>query len=229
MKWFLILLVLTGCSMSPIPYNVSSMYKSTHEKLFVQSKLCPGDIVFRQGEALVAGGLINFSALVAQVSDSDFSHAAIVCDVINGEAVIADVSYNGMQRFFFVDWLMDGNKNIVVKRLKPEYTSYIPIVLGKVKDLIKQDPLYAESFKDLDDNKFYCIEVVDYCFRESGLSLADRIRIRDLPNFSDVYLIAGLAELLTNIDLDSKVVIAGNDEIGLFSSPYLETIIDLRN
>ena len=225
----LLAMFICGCSLSPVSKDIKVQHERAHcQRDKIEHLLQPGDIIFRQGNAMVAGGTINFSQLVAQVSDSDFSHAVIVYNIIDGEAVIPDVSVQGLQRYFLIDWLMDGQDNVVVKRVKPEYRHFIPHVLAEVEKLIDKDPLYDPTFKEEDD-RFYCIEAVDYCFREAGLPLADRIAINELPGYNEVWFLVVCTQLFLDIDTNDKVVVAGNDEIGLFSSPYLETVIDLRH
>ncbi len=225
---FVFLALLPGCAISPVPKNIITMHRDAHQKTEqIQHLLQPGDIIFRLGDARIAGGKLNFSELVAKISDSDFSHAVIVCSVTNGEAVVADVSILGLQRYYLVDWLIDGQKNIVVKRLSSAYQHYLPLILEELTQQIAEDPLYDDTF-GLQPDKFYCTKLVDHCFRQAGLPLAELISIRDLPNFRQVSVIAGLASMFAGIDLDTGLVVAGNDEIGLFSSPYLETVIDLR-
>ena len=56
--------------------------------------------------------------------------------------------------------------------------------------------------------------------------LADRVRIRDLPRYN---VFIALCCLIGRIDPNQEIVVAGNDEIGLFSSPMLETVVDLRD
>lgn len=221
---------LAGCSLSPVPVDIENRHsRAKNHRKVIEHLLQPGDLIFRQGEALVAGGQVNFSALVAEISNSDFSHAVIVHKIVDGEAILTDVSVLGLQRFFFIDWLMDGQKNLVVKRLNPEHRHLLPTVLYNLDQLVEDDPLYDDKFGDGSDGKFYCTGAVDRIFRMSGLPLAEKVRMRDLPNFDKMWILIGVVEPFLSFNLDSEVAIAGNDDIGLFSSPYLETVIDLRD
>lgn len=221
-----ICLFLCGCSLSPIPKNIQQVHSQCHQiRDTIEFLLEPGDLIFRQGEAQVAGS-INFSKFVAQLSDSDFSHVVLV-QRVDTEALIIDVSIQGLQRYYLIDWLMEGRKNIVVKRLKSEYRKYIPTILNVAEKIIIEDPLYDEYFQENNDT-FYCIEAVDYCFRKAGLPLADKIPINQLPNYSDFCILLPVVALIRNLDLSTPVAVAGNDKIGLFSSPHLETVVDLR-
>jgi len=229
MRFLLVLLMMfSGCAISPIPKNIEVLRQQSHEKCeLIEHLLQPGDVIFREGDALVAGGKVNFSQLIAKISNSDFSHAVIVYKFVDSEAIVVDVSTLGLQRYYLIDWLIDGQRNIVVKRLSPSYRSYLPAIIEELSNQIKIDPLYDESLGQRDD-RTYCTGLVDHCFRKAGLPLAKPVAIRELPNFKAVSIIASFASVFAGIDLDTKVVIAGNDEIGLFSSPCLETVIDLR-
>lgn len=217
---------LSGCTLSPIPKDFRVQRDNALAiTAQIQPLLQSGDILFRQGNTDVGG--IDFSKLISKSSDSDFSHAVIIHKIIDGEAILANISIHGMQRYFLVDWLAVSQRNLVVKRLKPEYQFLLPAVLSELDALVKADPIYDEKFAE-DDDAYYCTEAVDHCFRAAGLPLADKIRIRDFPSYDKVFLIVAVGEMLTDLDADKKVVIAGNDKIGLFSSPYLETVVDLR-
>ncbi len=222
----LLLVVVSGCSVSPVPKNIQARRVEVHNKSeTLKNVIHEGDILFRLGNALA--GSVDFSDMVAVVSESDFSHAVIVHKIIGSDVIVADVSVLGIERQFLEDWLMEANKNIVVKRLKAQYKQHLPNVLKSLQQVIDDDVLYDDSFEPGAD-RLYCTELVDYCFRTNGIPLAPMIRMRDLPSFNKKWIIAGFAELLTDLDLDTEVVVAGNDQIGLFSSPYLETVIDLR-
>ena len=224
---FLVLLCF-GCSFSPIPKNIAQTHEKSHQiKDAIEPLLQPGDLVFRLGTARIAGGL-NFSRMIAGITNSDFSHAVLIYKIDNGEAIIPDISALGLQRFYLVDWLMDGNQNIVVKRLRPEYRHLIPAVLGNLEKIIETDPLYDDRLGAIEDDRFYCLEVVDYCFRQAGLILAPKIAMKNLPNFLEYAIITCIGEVFAGIDSSVPITVAGNDSIGLFSSPYLETVIDLR-
>lgn len=225
----LLLLLLGGCAVSPIPKDIMLRHQSAHDKRDrIEHLLQPGDVVFRKGNQTVAGGIVHFSNLIAQISDSDFSHAVIVYDVIANEAIIADVSEFGLTRYYLVDWLILSQRNVVVKRLKPEFRHYIPLVLDHLRTRVEFDPLYDEQFGAKPTSRTYCTGLVDECFRESGLPLADKIAINRLPRYNEAWLLSLFAQTFTDLDVNTKISIVGNEKIGMFSSLYLETVVDLR-
>jgi len=226
--------IMTGCA-NPIPRNIKFLQRRALEDyLTVRDIVEAGDIVFRMGRSRVLGGLVDFSKTSAKMADSDLSHTCIVLQAYNGKSpktdpsaglLVADTSVFGIERRFFRDWHIVGTENLVVKRLKPEYRFLIPKVLGTVGGIIERDALYNDDFQ-YNDERFYCSQMVDFAFRVNGYPLSDLVSIRDLPNYGPLF--HGIGCLIGGIDPDVKVAVPGNDRIGLFSSPMLETVIDLR-
>lgn len=201
------------------------LYRETQRVVpILEEVLQEGDIIFRLSDARVLNNKISFSRLIADLCKSDFSHAALVYKITDEGVIIADVSILGIERKFLRDWYIDETTNVVVKRPKPQYQKYKPKVLEELHRLVEKDVLYDEHFT-IDDDKYYCTEVVDHCFRVAGLPLADAIKIKNLPAFN---LVHSLASVIAQVDVNTEVIVAGNDNIGLFSSPFLETVIDLR-
>ena len=228
-------IIMTGCSVNPVPRDIKFLQRRALEDyLAVRDVVEAGDIVFRMGRSKVLGGLVDFSKVSAKMADSDLSHACIVIQAYNGKSpktdpsaglLVADTGVFGIERRFFQDWHIVGTENLVIKRLKPEYRFLIPKVLEIVGDIIERDVLYNDDFQ-YNDESFYCSQVVDFAFRVNGYPLSDLISIRDFPNYGPLF--HGIGCLIGGIDPSVKVAVPGNDRIGLFSSPMLETVIDLR-
>ncbi len=221
-----------GCNASPIPRNIELLHQRAHEDyLAVRDIVKAGDIIFRMGNQPVLGGLVDFSKETAQMADSDFSHACIVIQADNegvgtsAGLLVADTSVYGIERSFFRDWHIEGTENLVIKRLKPEYDFLVPQALNTIDLLLDQDVLYNESF-EYNNKTFYCSQVVDYAFRVNGYPLSNLVRLKDFPNYG--FIFHGLGCLIGGVDPNTEVALPGNDEIGLFSSSMLETVIDLR-
>ena len=211
--------------MSPIPRNIAQIHaRSQIEVPILKEVLKEGDIIFRLSSTQLLGGLVDFSKEIANATKSDFSHAVLVYKIENNEVILADVTPAGVTKRFLVDWYLDKSTNIVVKRVRSKYRRLIPIVLNEATKIIKKDVLYDDHFIP-DDDKFYCTELVDHCFRIIGHPLANRIKIKDWPNYN---LLVFFGCLFGNIDANNEVVVAGNEEIGIFSSSMLETVLDLR-
>lgn len=211
--------------MSPVPARIVEFHEQARREVpLLERVLQPGDIIFRLSNTQLAGGLVDFSQTVAKCTESSFSHAVLVYQVGPEGALLADVTPAGIQRRYLMNWYVDGTKNLVVRRLKPEYQFLVPQVLAELDKLIDQDVMYDDKF-DPGNDRYYCTELVDHCFRATGHPLAPLIRIRDFPRY-DLLMSAGC--LVGGIDSRNRAAIAGNDEIGLFSSPMLETVVDFR-
>jgi hypothetical protein len=228
MKYYAVLalaLAAAGCQMSPVPARIVQLHEQARREVPpLEGVLQPGDIIFRLSHTQLAGGLVDFSQAVAKCTESDFSHAVLVYQSGPDGAMLADVTPTGIQRRYLINWYVDGTKNLVVRRLKPEYRYLIPQVLAELDKLVTQDVMYDDKFDPRND-RYYCTELVDHCFRATGHPLAPLIRIRDFPAY-DLLMRAGC--LVGGINTRNRAAVAGNDQIGLFSSPMLETVVDFR-
>lgn len=219
------LVLAAGCQLSPVPSSIGVYHDHARRDVpALERVLEEGDIVFRLSKTQLAGGLLDFSKAVADATESSMSHAALVYRVQPDGVVLIDVTPAGIERRYLIDWYLDGTENVVVRRLKPEYAHLIPRVMAEMKNLIAKDVLYDDKFVP-NDNRYYCTELVDYCFRAAGHPLASRIPIKDLPRYGAIMHIGCM---IGGIDNRNEVAIAGNERIGLFSSPMLETVLDLR-
>lgn len=220
-----LLILAAGCQMSPIPRSIQQLHAQARQDVPVlEPVLKQGDILFRLSRTQLAGGLVDFSKEVADATESRFSHATLVYRVAPDGVVVVDMTPEGIARRYLVDWIVDGSNDVVVRRLKPEHAHLIPRVLAELDRLIAQDVLYDPKFIP-DDDRYYCTELVDHCFRTAGRPLAERIRIKDLPRFS---FIVQLCCLLGGIDTENEVAVVGNERFGLFSSGMMETVLELR-
>lgn len=214
-----------GCSVSPVPDDMELRLRRCRQTVpILNAHLQEGDIVFRLGNTQLLGGALDFSKVVADATDSSFSHAVLVYEQVPDGFILADITPTGIARRYVSDWFLDGTTNVAVKRLKPEYRAYTPLVLARLREHIEEQVPYDSKFEAA-DRAHYCTELVDECFRQAGLPLASRIRIRDFPKY-DWFFWLGCT--FGGIDTNSEVVVAGNERIGLFSSDKLELVVDLR-
>ena len=221
-----IFVIFSGCSLTPVPQNIEQLHEETLRIIpLIEQKLQEGDIIFRLSQTQLLGGLVDFSKTIANATESDFSHAVLVYKISPDGIILADITPTGIARRYLIDWYIEGTSNFAVKRLKPEYQYYLPLIMCCVKQKIDEDILYDAKFAG-NGVKFYCTEFVDHCFRQALCPLAPRLKIKDFPKFD---LFFSLGCFIGGIDINSEVAIVGNNKIGLFSSEKLETVLDFRN
>jgi hypothetical protein len=200
----------------------------THWAAWGKNVLRDGDIVFRLGDAKALGGKFPLSQFIANASDSRFSHTGIVA-VEGGSPVVYDCSSTGVQRQPFEVWMLDCVGAMGVKRLKPEYRSHIPGILGFCRAKFEQQVPFDFEFRP-DDAAFYCVELTEKAFRSQGLKLSEPVRIGDWAHLGSYPLTALAAPIVTKalltepISLEQPVYLPGNDHEGVWSSSLLETV-----
>ena len=88
---------------------------------------------------------------------------------------------------------------------------------------------FDRGFK-LDDERLYCVELVEKAFRSAGLPLSEPVRIGDWKNLGQfplttvAFLAASAWVLDAPITLDQPVYVPGDDRQGLWGSLWLETV-----
>src|SRR5262249_5398134 len=125
----------------PLPIN-SAMAR---RRRWGRSVLREGDIVFRLGDARTLRGILPLSRFIARATGSPFSHTGIVA-VEDGSPVVYDCSSAGIQRQPFEVWMLDCIGSPGVKRLKPEYRSHIPGVIGYCREVFEQQVPFDYEF-----------------------------------------------------------------------------------
>lgn len=181
-----------------------------------------GDILFRRGDAKLLRGHFPFSRFIANCSGSQFSHTGIA-SIENGEPVVYDTTKAGVRRQPFAVWVLDNVGPFGVKRVRPEYQAYAPKAVKFCRDMfVKQVPFDFELSDD--DRAFYCVEMTEKAYRNSGLPLAEPIRLGDMENISK-YPICVMAFLkFSPLRLDQLVFFPGNERHGIWSSARLTTV-----
>lgn len=220
----LLLSLATGCQVSPVPSGIEELHAEANQVSHaIEPFLEEGDVVFRLSRIEVINGLADFGQLVSHWTESPFSHVGMVYRKTPDLTVMVDTSTYGIERKSLVDWCIQGPKHVVVKRLRPEYRHILPAVMKQMDALVAKDVLYNETFGRQVEDRYYCTEIVDLCFRNAGYPLAPRVKIGDLPNIKPWYVkgIYGAVGAARGIDLDTEVAVCGNDRYGMFSSPML--------
>ncbi len=194
-----------------------------------RKNLRAGDVVFRLGDARVAGGWFPMSRFLANASNSKFSHTGIVAEE-DGGPVVYDMGQVSVTRQPFCVWILDNVGYFGVKRLLPEYRGRIPLVLEYCRDVYaRQVPFDYEL--GLDDTALYCVELTEKAFRRAGLKLSDPIRLGDMER-ADEYPVQmmGIAAasrwaLKTPLTFEQEVFFPGNERHGIWASPKLREVV----
>lgn len=183
-----------------------------------------GDLLFRMGDARAAFGLLPFSRLSAAISASRFSHSGIVA-FEGGEPVVYDTSLGGPQRQPFAIWLLDARGAFAVKRPRAPYRHHAPRAAAFCRDVYRAQVPFDPDLK-LGDDRFYCVELTQRAYASSGLDLARPVRLDRLPRFAEFPKTTRLMQLFSKMVPDQEVYVIGNETLGLWSSPALETVYE---
>lgn len=185
-----------------------------------------GDLVFVRGDSRILFGLVNFSQLSTDVADSRFSHMGMVSCEPAG-VFVYDVVVGGPRHISFGQFASDKQIFLLaVKRLRPEYRSHVPGAIEYCRNAVSASGKFDAEFK-LDNEHFYCSEMIELAFRDAGLPLSQPVRIDHLPRIDALPpTTRTLIDTLTNIRMDQEIFLPGNERIGIWSCPYLDLVLD---
>ena len=183
-----------------------------------------GDILFRLGDARIARGWFPISRFLAKISGSQFSHTGIVA-MEEGEVMVYDMTNFGPRRQPLSVWTLDNIGGFGVKRVKPEYVSYIPKALAFLREVYNRQVPFDYDLNP-DDTTYYCVELSEKAYRNNGLPLAEPVRLGDMENVSQ-YPISVMGFLkATPLTLELPVYFPGNTRHGIWSSSKLMTVYE---
>lgn len=185
-----------------------------------------GDLVFVRGDSRILFGLVNFSQLCTDVADSRFSHVGLVAKEPSG-VYVYDVVVGGPRHVSFGKFAADHQISLLaVKRLRAEYRGHIPAAIEYCRNVGSASGKFDVEFK-LDNEHFYCSELIELAFRHAGLPLSQPVRIDHLPRIDALPTTTRtLIDTMTNIRLDQELFLPGNEQIGLWACPYLDLVLD---
>jgi len=182
--------------------------------------------VFLQSEGNLILGVIDFSKLTSKVTASPFTHMGIVA-VEDGKVIFYDMNLTGADRKTFGQLMaLPDTAGVAVKRLRREYRQHIPQAMAYCRRVHEHQVAFDKKFR-LDNDKLYCTEFVEVAFRMAGLQLSQAVRWDALPGFDKHSIAINAVRIANRIEVDKRVIIAGNDQIGIWSSPTLELVLDL--
>ena len=195
---------------------------------WAKGHLQDGDIVFVQSEGNLILGVIDFSKLTREVTESPFTHMGIVA-IENGQVLVYDTNVSGPGRKMFGQMMaLSDIVGVAVKRLRREYRQHIPAAVAYCRRVHKHQIGFDKKFR-LDNDKLYCTEMVEVAFRSTGLRLSQRVRWGDLPGFDKHSISLNAIRFYNRAKPDEYVIIPGNDQLGIWASPALELVLDLTD
>lgn len=99
-----------------------------------------GDILFRYGLSYKPYEIVT-SRIIAGIEDNRFSHDGIAH--WEGDALyIYDAEPQGIRKVPFDFWVLDvADKSLTIKRLRPEYRSYIPAAIAYCEEVYRTGSL----------------------------------------------------------------------------------------
>lgn len=235
--WPLLLLAaLAGCRSTPLatptPPNLLAQlpWSDRGEEVawdhWAAAHLYDGDLVFVRGDSRILFGLVNFSQLCTDVADSRFSHVGLVSREPDG-VFVYDVVVGGPRHISFGRFANDHQISLIaIKRLKPEYRSHAPAAIEYCRSVGSASGKFDSEFK-LDNEHFYCSELIERAFRHAGLPLSQPVRIDRLPRIDALPTTTrAIIDTMTNIRMDQEIFLPGNEQIGIWSCPYLDLVLD---
>ncbi len=213
-----------ACTPSPEEMAAEQAWLSGFWENWAQDSLQDGDIVFRMGVSRVAMGLFDVSKFSAKLSDSDYSHAGIV-SIENGDVYVYDITrQHGVGRNRFADFVLEYGLAFGVKRLQPEHAAAIPVAIQFCRDAQTREVAFDADFR-LSLEELYCTEMVEVAYRSAGVKLSDPVRVDHLPRYDEHPVLTHLIVRSTSLVPERRIYLPGNDAIGIWSSPKLQTIL----
>ena len=187
-----------------------------------------GDILYRASDAKGPLGL-PFSQLVARITHSKYSHAAIVL-IDHGNPYVLEINDQGTLLYRLIDWLDTCfNKNFAVYRLKEIDDTLKDNIEVKIRQILEDDPDYNFTFSD--PEKYYCTESIARIYQRVGIKLVEPDLIKDIvPNY--LYYIlrigSGFMSLIytTSLPFNVGLYYVGNETKGLISSDKTYSVYD---
>ncbi len=191
-----------------------------------RQNLQDGDVIFVMGESRILLGFLNFSKFSAEIANSEFSHVGVIA-IEEGQPVVYDVISEGTLRRPFDEYVTDRRVwSVAVKRLEPEFQHSTRAVVDFCRAAYRQQGKFDNDFR-LDNDRYYCAELVEAAFRHAGRPLSEPVRIESLPGFHRLSPVTvQLIETATPVTRDREVYLPGNTNYGLWSSQCLITVLE---
>jgi hypothetical protein len=184
-----------------------------------------GDLVFIRTEIPVLGGLVDLGNVVTQLQDGPYTHTGILVQTAAGPMICDMHRTQGPRRVRFGEYVSHFGRAVGIKRLKP-HPEREAIIAAAVEFCAEAERLRVPFDKRfaIGDEALYCVELTVVAFRHAGLDLVEPIAARDLPGYDTFSETELRLARMTPLGDNPQVYVPGNDAVGLWASPWLETI-----
>lgn len=189
-----------------------------------------GDIVFIRTEIPVLGGLIDLGNVVTQLQNGPYSHTGILVQTDSGPMICDMHRTQGPRQVRFSEYVGHFGRSVGIKRLKPhpQRDEIIAAAVEFCAEAQRQHTPFDKRFA-LGDEAFYCVELTVVAFREAGLELVEPIAASELPGYASFSESQLRLARLSPLGENPQIYVPGNDSVGLWASPWLETIAAADN
>lgn len=197
------------------------------EKLLIDLPIQTGDVLYRASNAKGPLGL-PFSKIVALLSKSVYSHAAIAISV-NGKPFVLEINDQGTLLYRMIDWIETTyTGEFSVYRYKKINEDLQEALKYEIEDVLAKDPEYDFTFDD--PEKFYCTESVAVIYSRVGLNIFKGSKIKDVVPLPIYYVIRlgnffmKMFDPRVGLPFKNELFFVGNKNHGMMSSPEMKEV-----
>ncbi len=203
-------------------FDFGPLHQDRHEivNLLKGIPVQTGDILYRASNAKGPLGL-PFSRMVADITKSPYSHAAILT-MDETEPYVLEVNDQGTLKYRLIDWLDTCyTKEFAVYRLKDIDAATVAKVGEQINKILEEDPDYDFSFSD-SSHKLYCVQSVALIYNNVGIKIWEPEYAQQIAPYW-VYCLFKLGNPIfklfgCHVPLDVKLYYVGNKQRGMMSS-----------
>lgn len=185
-----------------------------------------GDILFLMGEGYILMGTVNFSKLSTDLANSNYSHMGVIA-IEDGRAVVYHMGHAGITREPFGQMIARRRTHSAAVQRPTRVDQQTRLAAVEYCRRVKQGKKAFDRNFRLDNDSLYCSELVELAYRSAGFPLSEPVRLKDLPNYERHARQIQLAGTITTVEPEQLVYLPGNDDIGIWSNPALQLILNL--
>jgi hypothetical protein len=192
---------------------------------WARANLKSGDICFSMSDARAVFGLFPFSRIMIKMTNSRFSHTAIVSREADG-IFVYDTAPGGPRRTELATYMqLQGRHAFAVKRIDSQHADAIPAAIAYCQSVYQRGGEFDMAFAP-DDRRYYCVELTQKAYASGGVNLSEPVRMDRFPHYRDYPFLTRLGAMMTDIRTDRGIFIPGNDLTGVWASPDLDLVYD---